>query len=110
MFPADNPGRGVSSRQAVQSAPHIDRCGRQPNLTRALDQSRHRNNSATQLAGTETGKSRASANLYSLIETCNANSIDPYTYLVDLFRKLPSAKTAEDFEALLPWRLGEPVF
>lgn len=50
---------------------------------------------------------RASANLYSLIETCKANGIEPYTYLVDLFRKLPSAKTAEDFEALLPWRLGE---
>jgi transposase len=48
---------------------------------------------------------RASANLYSLIETCKANGIDPYTYLVDLFRKLPLAKSAEDFEALLPWSL-----
>jgi transposase len=35
---------------------------------------------------------RASANLYSLIETCKANGIDPYTYLVDLFPKLPLAK------------------
>lgn len=50
---------------------------------------------------------RASANLYSLIETCKANGIEPYTYLVDLFRQLPSAKTAEDFETLLPWRLTE---
>jgi transposase len=49
---------------------------------------------------------RASANLYSLIETCKANRIDPYTYLVDLFRKLPSAKIAEDFEILLPWNLA----
>jgi transposase len=48
---------------------------------------------------------RASANLYSLIETCKANGMDPYTYLVDLFRQLPLAKTADDFEALLPWRL-----
>jgi transposase len=48
---------------------------------------------------------RASANLYSLIETCKANGIDPYTYLVELFRKLPLAKNAEDFEALLPWNL-----
>ncbi|MDT4328316.1 transposase domain-containing protein [Methylomonas sp. MV1] len=48
---------------------------------------------------------RASANLYSLIETCKANSVDPYTYLVDLFRKLPTAKTVEEFEALLPWNL-----
>ncbi|PPK71872.1 transposase [Methylobacter tundripaludum] len=48
---------------------------------------------------------RASANLYSLIETCKANGIDPYAYLVELFRKLPLAKNAEDFEALLPWNL-----
>lgn len=48
---------------------------------------------------------RASANLYSLIETCKANGIEPYTYLVELFRHLPLAKTVEDFEALLPWCL-----
>jgi len=47
----------------------------------------------------------ASANLYSLIETCKANRIDPYDYLLSLFRKLPAAKSADDFEALLPWNL-----
>jgi transposase len=52
---------------------------------------------------------RASANLYSLIETCKANGIEPYTYLVELFRQLPLAKTVEDFEALLPWRLANPT-
>jgi transposase len=51
---------------------------------------------------------QASANLYSLIETCKANRIEPYTYLVELFRQLPLAKTVEDFEALLPWQLVEP--
>jgi transposase len=51
------------------------------------------------------GGASASANLYSLIETCKAHRIDPYTYLIDLCRKLPLAKTAEDFEALLPWSL-----
>ena len=51
---------------------------------------------------------QASANLYSLIETCKANGIEPYTYLVALFRQLPLAKTVEDFEALLPWQLVEP--
>lgn len=51
------------------------------------------------------GGANASANLYSLIETCKANRVDPYTYLVELFRLLPLAKTADDFEALLPWRL-----
>ncbi|MEI7764763.1 MAG: IS66 family transposase [Comamonadaceae bacterium] len=48
----------------------------------------------------------ASANLYSLVETCKANGIDPYVYLVSLFRKLPTAQSVDDFEALLPWRLA----
>lgn len=48
----------------------------------------------------------ASANLYSLLETCKANSIDPYAYLVSLFSKSPTTKTADDFAALLPWRLA----
>ncbi len=51
----------------------------------------------------------ASANLYSLIETCKANDIEPYPYLVELFRQLPLAKTVEDFEALLPWHLANPT-
>jgi len=52
---------------------------------------------------------QASANLYSLIETCKANGIDPYGYLIAVFRQLPLAKTVEDFEALLPWQLKQPV-
>ncbi|MBO7782992.1 IS66 family transposase [Burkholderia pseudomallei] len=47
----------------------------------------------------------AAANLYSLIETCKANSVEPYAYLVALFKSLPLANTADDYEALLPWRL-----
>ncbi|MDX9996294.1 MAG: IS66 family transposase [Rhodocyclaceae bacterium] len=47
----------------------------------------------------------ASANLYSLVETCKANGIDPYAYLVKLFGTLPTAQSADDFEALLPWHL-----
>jgi len=60
---------------------------------------------AQQLRTITVGGAKASANLYSLIETCKANRIDPYTYLVALFRKLPSARTTDDFEALLPWYL-----
>lgn len=48
----------------------------------------------------------ASANLYSLLQTCLANGIDGYRYLRALLVKLPRAKTVEDFEALLPWRLA----
>jgi transposase len=55
------------------------------------------------------GGANASANLYSLIETCKANGIDPYPYLVALFRALPLAKTADDYEALLPWRIALPA-
>ena len=47
----------------------------------------------------------ASANLYSLLQTCIANEIDGYTYLKALLVELPKAKTVEDYEALLPWRL-----
>jgi transposase len=53
------------------------------------------------------GGANASANLYSLIETARANNIEPYHYLVALFKKLPLAQTAEDYEALLPWRLTQ---
>ena len=51
------------------------------------------------------GGANASANLYSLIETAKANNVEPYRYLVALFKRLPLAQTAEDYEALLPWRL-----
>ena len=51
------------------------------------------------------GGATASANLYSLLETCKANRVDTYPYLVALFKALPHAKTADDYEALLPWRL-----
>jgi len=48
----------------------------------------------------------ASANLYSLLQTCLANGIDGYRYLTALLVELPKAETLEDFEALLPWRLA----
>ena len=45
---------------------------------------------------------KASANLYSLVETAKANGLEPYAYLRYLFAKLPAAESLEDFEALLP--------
>lgn len=47
----------------------------------------------------------ASANLYSLVETCKANGIDPYRYFTWLFKALPQAKTVDDVDALLPWNM-----
>ena len=46
---------------------------------------------------------KASAMLYSLIETAKANGLEPQAYLTDLFRDLPNCDTLEQFEALLPW-------
>ena len=48
---------------------------------------------------------KASANLYSLIETAKANSLDPYRYLRHVFTHLPAAETIDQFEALLPTRV-----
>ena len=45
---------------------------------------------------------KASANLYSLIETAKANNLEPYANLRHLFTELPKATTVEDIEALLP--------
>lgn len=56
-------------------------------------------------AGTVAG-AHASANLYSLLQTCLANSIDPYRYVTALLTELPKARTADDFAALVPWRIA----
>ena len=45
---------------------------------------------------------KASANLYSLIETAKANGLEPYAYLRYLFAELPKVVTVEAIEALLP--------
>ena len=45
---------------------------------------------------------KASANLYSLIETVKANGLEPYAYLRYLFAELPQAETVADIENLLP--------
>ena len=46
---------------------------------------------------------RASANLYSLIETAKVNRLEPYAYLYRVFSLLSAATTVADIEALLPW-------
>lgn len=52
---------------------------------------------------------RASANLYSLIETAKANGLNPYRYLLRIFTDLPNAQTVEDIEDLLPCRVTLPA-
>lgn len=53
-------------------------------------------------ADTVTG-AKASAAIYSLVETAKANGLEPFAYLRELFTTLPLAKTVADFEALLPF-------
>ncbi|MEX3582743.1 MAG: transposase domain-containing protein [Burkholderia sp.] len=54
-------------------------------------------------------KESTSLNLYSLIETCKANNVDVYQYLIDLFKAPPLAQTVDDYEALPPWKLCKPA-
>jgi transposase len=48
---------------------------------------------------------RASATVYSLIETAKANGIEPYDYLLHVLKHIASADTLEKLEALLPWNM-----
>ena len=52
---------------------------------------------------------RASANLYSLIETAKANHLNDYAYLKYVFAQLPLAKLEEDVIALLPWNVDRSI-
>lgn len=59
------------------------------------------------LFSTSQAGARASANLYSLIETAKAHGLNEYDYLKWVFAKLPAAETVEHFEALLPWNIDK---
>ena len=48
---------------------------------------------------------KASAAIYSLIESAKANGLNPYEYLITVFEKLPTASSQEDLKALLPHNL-----
>ena len=45
---------------------------------------------------------RASATLYSIIESAKANGLEPYRYLRFLFEKLPFSSSEDDYKSLLP--------
>jgi hypothetical protein len=58
--------------------------------------------------GSEKG-AQAAANIYSLVETCKAHQIDPYTYFRYLFKRLPNAQSLADFEQLLPYHCDRDI-
>lgn len=47
---------------------------------------------------------KASANLYSLIETAKANGLEPYRYLKQVFSGLPNATHFDEVDQLLPFK------
>nr|WP_306437269.1 transposase [Cupriavidus taiwanensis] len=50
----------------------------------------------------------ANASLYSLVKNLQGQrhrSVPVFQYLVALFKALPHARIADDYEPLLPWRL-----
>tara|TARA_B110001452_G_scaffold152945_1_gene127259 strand:+ start:915 stop:2477 length:1563 start_codon:yes stop_codon:yes gene_type:complete len=59
-------------------------------------------------AATEKG-AKASANLYSLVETAKANNVEPSVYLKEVFTRLPAVTCVEDIEELLPWNIAKVV-
>ena len=51
---------------------------------------------------------KASAMIYSIVETAKANGHEPYSYLRLILQELPKADRLADFEKLLPYNL-EPI-
>ena len=51
---------------------------------------------------------RASAVIYSLVETAKENKLAPYTYLNHLFERLPNleSRSADTLDQLLPWNVN----
>lgn len=45
----------------------------------------------------------ASAKLYSLVETAEANQLEPHACLSLIFTRLPTLTKIEDYEVLLRW-------
>ncbi len=52
-------------------------------------------------AGSDSGGQQAAA-MYTLIETCRLNDIDPHAWLADIIARLPS-HPAKCIDELLPW-------
>lgn len=45
---------------------------------------------------------KASSIIYSLVQTCRANGVEPYAYFKTVLNKISDCKTSEDYRQLLP--------
>ncbi|MGN8000460.1 IS66 family transposase [Sphingomonas sp. 22176] len=60
-------------------------------------------------AGSRVGGERAAA-IYTVIQTCKANGVDPQAYIADVIAKIASDWPASRWDELLPWNwVGEPA-
>ena len=55
---------------------------------------------------------KASATIYSIIETAKENGLNPFFYLTYLFERLPNINTEHQhaLDELLPWSASLPDF
>ena len=53
-------------------------------------------------AGSKTGGERAAA-IYSVIETCKLNGVEPQTYIADVIAKIADNWPASRWDELMPW-------
>ena len=58
-------------------------------------------------AGSDRGGERAAA-IYTLIETCKMNGVDPRAWLADILGRLPGHPASRIAE-LLPWNWKKPI-
>lgn len=57
---------------------------------------------STRLSNTASG-AKASAILYSVIETAKANGLNPMKYVEHLLTEIPRRDSGDDLENLMPW-------
>ncbi|WP_409530301.1 IS66 family transposase [Sphingomonas sp.] len=59
-------------------------------------------------AGSRVGGERAAA-IYTVIQTCKANDVDPQAYIADVIAKIASDWPASRWDELLPWNWNQPA-
>ena len=59
-------------------------------------------------AGTKAGVERAAA-IYSIIETCKLNGIEPLLYITDVMQKIASDWPNSRIDELTPWIWSKPT-
>jgi hypothetical protein len=55
------------------------------------------------------GGAKASSIIYSIVETCKANKVNPYDYFKFILENIHKADTKEKLREMLPWRLDKDL-